>query len=277
MNNKLKLLACTLLAIGCTTNLLAQQAGSALTSRVPTKVIVPVKPVAPGMLNGFTAVPAELNAGDALAFKFSGVGHCKIHIDAGNGLSADFEGELPFSAPYTYQNIGLNSFESFKKFKAIAAPQGICKASDDVKPVTVQFNNPTPSGVTTPPSPIIVSSQGANLKLGTPIAKVVATIKSVVLTTTAATGTPKVSNTMPVGAPMTITVNGTGLCKYSLDVSKLETPNAAQPHLVRASSLQKPFPITETMWPATAAGTYTWIVNGQEGCSGTAAVTIVAQ
>ena len=277
MNNKLKLLACALLAIGCTTNSLAQPAGSAPTSRVPAKAIVPVKSVAPGTLSGFAAVPAELNAGDALAFKFSGVGHCKIHLDAGNGLSADFEGDLPFSAPYTYQNIGLSSFESFKKFTAIAAPQGICKASSDVKPVKVQLNNPTPIGVTTPSAPIIVSSQGADLKLGTPIAKVVATIKSIVLTTTVATGTPKVANTMPAGAPMTLTVNGTGLCKYSLDVSKLETPNAAQPHLVRSSSLQKPFPITETIWPSTTAGTYTWTVNGQEGCTGAGAITIVAQ
>jgi hypothetical protein len=276
MNTKLKLLSFAMLTIGATPALHAQSAGNPPTRPTTSKATGVLKPATPATLNGFLAVPSELNAGDALAFHFNGIGHCKIHVDAGNGLSTDFEGELPFNADYTYQNIGLSSNESYKKFTATATPLGSCKLTGDTKTAKITLNNPTPGGAT-PPSPVVVSSAGSTLKVANPPQKIVPTIKSIVLTTTAATGTPKVANTMAAGAPMTLTVNGTGVCKYSLDIVQLEKPKAAQPHLVRSSSLQTPFPITETMWPTTPAGTYTWTANGQEGCSGSAAVTIVAQ
>ncbi len=278
MNINLKLLTIALLTIGVSTPLLAQQTGNPIT-RPGTPVLV--KPSKPGKLDGFLAVPAEVDAGQPLTFKFGGTGHCKISVNTGNALVTEFEGELPFNAPYIYTTASMSSFESFKVYTANATPQDTCKLSGAPKFMDVRVNNPTPQGLATPPSTAIFtvdSNSALTVKGGKPYAPAVpATIKSIVLTTTTATGTPKVANTIAIGAPMTLTVNGTGVCKYSLDIVKLENLGAPQPHLMRSSSLQTPFPITETIWATTPAGTYTFTVAGKDGCTGTGDVTVTAK
>lgn len=84
-----------------------------------------------------------------------------------------------------------------------------------------------------------------------------------------------ISQTLPTvaGVPTLLTIAGSGNCKYRLSHIKHGAPSAAQAPLTYSSTAQSPFPMNLKLFDATSAGTYTWTVNGIEGCSGSASLT----
>ena len=108
-------------------------------------------------------------------------------------------------------------------------------------------------------------------------ASIPATVTSITLSDKALTGAPMSSTSVVIGAPTLLKIIGTGSCKYRLSYVKKENPQAAQPLMTFSNSTQSPFNMIVKIFDATPGGTYTWTVNGIEGCQGSATTTFTAQ
>jgi hypothetical protein len=111
---------------------------------------VPAASSQPGTLKAFKAFKAigtEVVANTPLTFSFQGSGHCKVKLSGGDGYARDIEGDLPFSAAYTYGTGSMSSFEAFKDYSASAIALGNCKAISPLPAIKVRVTNPNPQGV----------------------------------------------------------------------------------------------------------------------------------
>jgi hypothetical protein len=77
-----------------------------------------------------------------------------------------------------------------------------------------------------------------------------------------------------VGGQTTLTVTGTGNCRFRLTHELKESPLAPQPMMIYNSSMQSPFPMSLKMIEHTPAGNYVWTANGIEGCTGNASIAV---
>lgn len=275
MTNPLNQIALALLCLGAAHAALATQPaasrGVSLTSPVAGSAMAPV---AAGKLIALKAQPGEIEANKALTFKFEGSGHCKLSLNSGDGNVSGFEGDLPFSGSYTYGTGAMSSFDAFKNYTATATPSGNCKSGAAISTV-VKVINPHPQSAGMPaPQATVSSALKVGMKPGKiePGSGVPATIKSISLAAKAVTGAPIAAASLKEGTPTYLTVNGTGICKYRLSYVK-KNELAAQPMMVKSSSLQSPFPMSLKMFDATTGGTYTWTASGIDGCTGSANVT----
>lgn len=74
------------------------------------------------------------------------------------------------------------------------------------------------------------------------------------------------------GVPTLLTVSGNGDCKYRVGYTLQGAQMALQTQWTYSSTPQNPFPMRLRMFDATPPGTYTWVVNGIEGCVGSQVV-----
>lgn len=88
-----------------------------------------------------------------------------------------------------------------------------------------------------------------------------------------------VTQTLPTvaGVPTLLTVTGAGYCRYRLSYVKQEFPLVQQPPMTYSSTSHNPFPMSLRIFDATPAGTYTWTVNGIDGCSGSKSLTFTVR
>lgn len=228
-------------------------------------------PVLPGNFKAFEAVKTEVDAGKPLVFKFAGTGHCTVKVNGGDGYVKDFEGELPFSAPYTYGTGSMSSSDAFKDYTATAAPAGNCKSAGALASIKVRVNNPAPQSAGTPGTQNPVIAAAPNAKLTLSVKPPVATPLPSALTSVAMAFLPQ------AGGPTMLTINGTGACKFRVSHVMQEAPMAAQPMVTYSSASPNPFSMTLKMIDATPAGHYTWTASGIEGCTGSADVTMAVQ
>ncbi|MDB5966596.1 MAG: hypothetical protein JWQ72_3096 [Polaromonas sp.] len=232
---------------------------------------VVMAPIAPGLLKGFTAAGQSVVADQPLNFTFGGTGHCKLKLTGGDGYVKDVEGDLPFSAAYTYGTGSMSSYDAFKDYSASVTPVGNCKIAAALPPVTVRVVNPSPQGV---------PAAGA----GNPAGMAVSALKPgmVQLNPVLATLTSLAFPSKPsAGGPTLLTVLGTGNCKYHLSYVNLDAQGnlivKQYPMVPKASSAQTPFPMSLKMMDATPAGVYKWTATAAEGCSGSVNVTFAVQ
>lgn len=79
------------------------------------------------------------------------------------------------------------------------------------------------------------------------------------------------------GVPTLLTVMGTGDCKYRVGYTRQGAPLALQTQWTYSSTPQNPFPMRLKLFDATPPGTYTWVVNGIDGCMGSQSVSFTVR
>lgn len=151
MKQPLQQLLFSLLCAGAAGCALAAQPGAALTPLQRASGTSTAAPLlvghAPGTLQAFKVMATEVEAGKPLTFKFEGAGHCKVRLSGGDGYSADFEGDLGFSAAYVYGTGSMSSFDAFKDYSASVVSLGNCKTTGSLGVIKVRVINPSPQGV----------------------------------------------------------------------------------------------------------------------------------
>jgi hypothetical protein len=259
-------------------------------------------------LTALEADPAKVNIGDPMHFKLDGSGPCQVKFKSDDGFVNDFKGNLPFTIPFTYFGGSMSSFDASKIYSASVTPSGgdlgNCKAIGK-GPFTVDVTvvNPHPQSAGAPPKDntlTVAGKPGITMKpdiapptrgVPPPVTTppvVPPTITSISVSGNAVTGAPITvpgsSNliTLATGSATTLTVNGTGICKYKLSYVNLDANGNTilKPYpniLPKTSSPQNPFAMTMTMLPTTPSGTYQWTATGIDGCTGSKDVTFAVQ